>query len=334
MDDGRSRVVFILDEKNYGKYVSKFGMYLEGTTERANIATFFLNLRQPNVFFTGSYAELDLQAGRTMGGAARLLLPNRPWDGLFFQPEAFYYSTTHNIYANKEIRAEYLRESGGIKLEVGQELGTWGELRLGYVLRQDSVYPRIATMEVPRESDLVSGLQAVLRTDTLDRFPYPRRGFKSDLSALRALHHLGSEIDFTRLLWECSWVWPLGRAGYLIPNWTLATSLDQAPPYSQNMFLGGYPGLLGAATDEFRGSEIIRLQIMHRYPLSESLQWLTAFNLGSANDSVDQVIQSERWFLGGGTGLGFATPLGPVELLVGFGDEGRLAAYVVFGLPR
>jgi NTE family protein len=334
MDDGRSQVVFILDEKNYGKYVSKFGMYLEGTTERSNIASFYLNFRQPNILFTGSYAELDMQAGRTLGGAARLMLPNRPWDGLFFQPEGFYYSTTHNIYANKDIRAEYMQNSGGINLEVGQELGTWGQLRLGYVLRLDSASPRIATVPVPEESDLVSAARAVLRTDTLDRFPYPRRGFKSELTALRALSYLGSDIDFTRITWEGSWVWPLGPAGYLIPNWTLATSLDQSPSFTQTMFLGGYPGLLGTVSDEFRGQEIMRVQLMHRFPLSENMHWLTAVNMGSASDSVDQVLQPDRWFWGGGTGLGLATPLGPVELLVGFGEEGRVAAYVVFGLPH
>ncbi len=334
LPDGRSEVVFILDEKNYGKYVSRFGLYLEGTTEGASTANFYLNFRQPNLFFTGSYAELDLQAGRTLGGAARLMLPNRPWDGLFFQPEAFYYSTTHNIYANKDIRAEYLHDTRGVNLDVGQELGTWGQLRLGYVLRLDSVSPRIATVQVPENSDLVSAPRAVLRIDTLDRFPYPRRGFRSELTALRALRYLGSEIDFMRLVWEGSWVWPLGRAGFLVPNWTLATSLDGAPSNSQIMFLGGYPGLLGAATDEFRGQEIMRLQLLHRYPLSDSLNWITAVNMGAASDSMDQVAQPERWFWGGGAGLGMATPLGPVELLLGLGQEGRVAAYVVFGLPH
>lgn len=334
LPDGRSQVVFVLDEKNYGKYVGKFGLYLEGTTERANTANFYLNFRQPNLFFTGSYAELDLQAGRTMGGAARLMLPNRPWDGLFFQPEAFYCSSTHNIYSNKEIRAEYLKDSFGVNLEMGQELGTWGQLRLGYVLRQDSVSPRIATVSVPENADSVSAPMAVLRSDTLDRAPYPRRGWRSELSALRALHVLGAAQDFTRIVWEGTWVLPLGPAGYLVPNWTLATSLDGAPFYTQIMFLGGYPGLLGAATDEFRGHEIMRLQLMHRYHISDSLNWLTAVNLGSASDAVDQLWQPERWFWGGGAGLGVATPLGPVEVLLGLGEEGRLAAYIVFGLPR
>lgn len=332
--DGSSEVVVVLQEKDYGKYTARFGLYLESSSERSEAMNIYLNFRQPNLLYTGSYAELDLEAGRTMGVDLRAFLPNRPWEGVFFQPDVYFSSTSHNVYQDKNILAKYDTDSLGLKLEAGQEIGTFGQFRLGYVLRRDSVTPRIATVPVPEENNLISAVTATLTLDTLDRVPYPRRGFRSEIYGLRSLRDLGGDVDYTRLVWEGSWVWPLGPAGFLVPNWTVGTSLDHTPPNTQIMFLGGYPGLLGAARDEFRGQEVLRAQLLHRYPITQNMHWLTAFNLGSTADKIDQALEPERWFWGGGAGLGLSTPLGPLELLMGAGEEGRYSAYLVFGLPH
>ncbi|MFZ5586323.1 MAG: patatin-like phospholipase family protein [Thermodesulfobacteriota bacterium] len=331
--DGQSELVFVLKEKGYGQYVTRLGMYLEASSNRSNDFTLLLNLRRPNLLYTGAHADLNLSAGRTLGGDLRLSLPNQPWEGFIFQPDVFYYSTLHNVYQDQTIKAEYRRDSRGVDLSAAQELGTWGQFRLGYVGRVDSISPRIATTEVPEADDFISALIARLRVDTLDRIPYPRRGFASDLSALRSFKELGADLDFTRLVWEAAWVWPLGKAGYLIPNWTLGTSLDANPSNSQLMFLGGYPGLLGAAQDEFVGQEVLRFQLRHLYPLGDNLHLITAANFGAAGSDVNHVTDPGNWYWGGGGGLGVSTPLGPLELLVGVGEGARFAGYLVFGFP-
>lgn len=330
---GQSEVVFILKEKDYGEFVSRLGLNVETSSSRSNLFNLLLNVRRPNILYPGSYAELNLAGGRTMGGDVRLSLPNQPWDGLMFQPEVFYYSTLHDVYLDQTIRAEYRRDSRGIDLATAQELGTWGQFRLGYLLRMDSITPRIATTQVPEEDDLVSAPFAALRIDTMDRNPYPRRGFKSEIAALRALKGLGSDVDYTRVTWEGAWAWSLGAAGYLMPNWTLGTSLDGNPFSTQVMFLGGYPGLLGSSRDEFVGQEVVRFQLRHVYPLGDLLKVITAVNFGAAGNDINYVLEPGNWFWGGGAGLGVATPFGPLEVLVGMGEGERFAGYISFGFP-
>ena len=332
LPEGGNEVVFLLSQKPYSSMVGRFGFRIQSSGDRSGTVDLLLNLRRPNLGDSASYAEADLTLGRSYGGAGRLRLANQPWQGLFFQPELYYRSELHDVYSDGDIRAQFTLDKVGLLLEAGQELGTWGELRLGWLLERTRMEPHIATIELPSEEDTVSGLRLFWGLDTLDRRPYPTRGFTSQMYALRALRGLGSTTDFLRLGWGGSLVLDLGNGHYLEPNWDMVSSLDTTPPFTQLLFLGGYPKLWGYSLDEFYGQNLARAQLLYRYRLRPQLFFLAAVNGGRVEMTVEDLIENpggQYW--GGGLGLGWGTPLGPLEVVGAVGEGGRINGYVSFG---
>ncbi|MBI4798289.1 MAG: patatin-like phospholipase family protein [Desulfarculus sp.] len=330
--EGRSEVRFNLREKPLGDMVTRLGLRLGVNSERADALEAHLNLRRNNLFYGGAYGEADVYMGRVYGVGGRLMLPNKPWEGLFFSPEIGYLSRLYDVYANQSIKAQYLRQTTSLALEAGQYLGTLGELRLGYLYQVETISTRVATIALPEGTDTAAGPRLSLRLDNLDRDPYATRGFRSEITAFRSMKSLYSTRDFMRLTWEAKVALALTDRQTLVPNWSLGTSLDSGAPLAQVMFLGGYPGLWGYANDEFFGQELLRAQLLHRYKLTPSLYWQTAVNAGKVSDSVENSLaklDDLRW--GGGAGLAYDTPLGPAEVTVGLGEAGRLNLYFYFG---
>ncbi len=330
--EGGNEVAFLLRPKPYSAVVGRFGFRLQSTGDRSGNMDLLLNLRRPNLFDSASYAEADFTLGRSYGAAGRLRLANQPWQGLFFQPELYYRSDLHDVYVDNQIRAQFTLDRAGLMLDAGQELGTWGELRLGMLLEHGRLGPRIATIALDSVDANVVGPRLAWRLDTLDRKPYATRGFTSELQILRALRALGSETDFLRVGWGGSLVMDLGGGHYLEPNWDLASALDTGPPLTQVVFLGGYPKLWGYSLDEFFGHNLARFQMLYRYRIQQQLFFLAAVNAGRVELTAEDLVANPGGlYWGGGVGLGWGTPLGPLEVVGGLGEGGRLTGYVSFG---
>jgi outer membrane translocation and assembly module TamA len=238
----------------------------------------------------------------------------------------------HDIYSSREIRAEFTMERAGVSLEAGYYLGTVGEFTVGYWLEYDAASPRIMTLDFEEIGDRLSGIRSSLRLDTLDTKAFPTRGFTSQMTLHRMLRDLYSEVDFSRVEWSGSLVLTPWSRHTLEPNWSLVSSLNTAPPMTQVVFLGGYPGMLGYAFEEFYGNEMARLQLLYRYRLTERIYLQAAGNVGQVWNSLD--VGEETWdrvLWGGGGGLAFDTPMGPLALTLGLGEQGRTNFYFNFG---
>ncbi len=329
---GRSEILYTLKEKQLGLAGSRMGLKLGINSQGSEDWGINFNFRRPNVIFSGSSAEMNIIIGRTYGGDVRLSLPNQPLEGVFLRPSLFYYSKLHDIYDSREIRAQFTVEQVGFSLETGYNLGTWGEFTVGYWLEYDTASPRILVYDFDEISDRLSGIRSSLKLDTMDKNPFPTRGFTSNIVLHRMLKDLYSDVDFARMEWSGSLAltpWPRHT---LEPNWKLATSLNTSPPLTQVVFLGGYPGMLGYAFEEFFGSELARAQLMYRYRLSDRIYLLAAGNTGQVWDSLDEgERQWDHLLWGGGGGVAFDTPLGPLALTLGFGEQGRTNLYFNFG---
>jgi NTE family protein len=301
-------------------------------SERTNPLELSFRFRRPHHFLRDAYSELHILAGRSFGGSLATVINNQPFNGFFFRPEIFYYSRLHDLYDNREIKAEYSVDSAGLKLHTGLYWGTTGEFRLSYILMNESVDPRIVTIDVDRISRRLAGIRAGLLLDTLDRLPFPRKGFTSNMAFTRMLKRLGSELNFTRLGWEGSVVIPLSEKQILRPNWSLSSAINTNPPFSQSVYLGGFEGMWGYAYEEFFGQELARFQLMYRYRVLSWLYLRLAGNVGSVWESLENAQEYwDRLHWGGGVGLGVDTPLGPMEMALGFGESERINAYLTFG---
>jgi NTE family protein len=330
--DGRSEVRYATKEKNLGLAGGRMGLKFGLNSQGSEDWGIYFNFRRPNIVLSGSAAELNFIIGRSYGVEGRLSVPNQPLDGVFFRPSVFYYSLLHDIYDSRELRAQFTLERTGLSLETGYYLGTVGEFTVGYWLEYDAASPRILALFFDEIGDRLSGVRSSLKLDTLDRKPFPFWGYTSQMTLHRMLRDMYSEVDFTRVDWSGSVAFTPWPRHTLEPNWSLVSSLNTAPPLTQVVFLGGYPGMLGYAFEEFYGNEMARLQLLYRYKLSERIYLQAAGNLGRAWSTLDQWESSwDRLRWGGGGGVAFDTPMGPLALTLGFGEQGRTNFYFNFG---
>jgi NTE family protein len=330
--NGRTQVKFKLEPKRLGEVSGRMRLRLGVNSERTNPLELGFIFRRTHSLIRDSYSELHFVGGRSFGGSISTTLNNRPFDGFFLQPKLFYYSKLHDLYQNREIKAEYSVDRLGVGLDTGIYLGTAGKLSLGYLLMNETVDPRIVTINVNKVENRLAGLKASLFLDTLDRSPFPQSGFTTDLTFKRMLKDLGSDVDFNRLRWDGSLVIPISEKQILRPNWSLASALNTGPPFSQSVYLGGFEGMWGYALDEFFGQELARFQLMYRYRVMPWLYLRLAGNVGGVWESLDQAQEHwDRLYWGGGFGFGADTPIGPLELILGWGEANRFNTYLSFG---
>ena len=330
--EGGSEVRFRVIPKEMGEVAGQLRLNLGINSERTNPMELELAFHRPLEAIQNTQARLDILLGRSYGGALSMVMADRPWDGLFLRPEFFYYSRLHDIYQNREIRAEYSVDTLGLGITVGQYLGTWGEFNLGYLIVRESVDPQVVTVTVPDMSNQLAGFTAAFKVDTLDRFPFPNRGMTSNLAFTRMFKEVGSDVDYSRLEWRGSMAVSLGEKHLVRPIWRLVSSFDTNPPFSRAVFLGGYQGMWGYAYEEFLGQELADLQLIYRYQFTPVIFLRVAGNVGGVWPNLSEARDNwDQLYWGGGVGLGLKTPLGPLDLAVGLGEAGRVNAYLMFG---
>ena len=329
---GGNEVRFKIIPKKLGEVAGRMRLKLGLNSERTDPMQLALEFRHDLENLPGTQARLEFMMGNSYGGGLSLVMQDRPWSGLFIRPEFSYYSRMHDIYQDREIRAEYSVDTLAFSLTAGQYLGTWGEVSLGYVLANQSVDAQIITISVPEPSHRLAGFRAGFNVDTMDRMPFPTSGLLSELSYSHMLSAVGSDMDFFRLDWRGSVAIPLGQKHLLRPVWRLVTSFDSDPPFSQSVFMGGFDGMWGYAYEEFLGQDLARFQLIYRYRLTPVVYLRLAGNVGGVWYSLDQARRNwSQVYWGGGLGLGVETPLGPLEVALGFGEVGRINAYLAFG---
>ena len=330
-EDGRTEIRYTVKEKP-GVVQGRLGVEIGLSSERVSQSQLYLNFRKPNLFFSGTYSDLNIKFGRDYGFALGLTMPNKPLDGLYLKQDLFFTSELHQIYDHGEISAEFMNNDLGSRTTAGLYLDTWGEFNVGYRIEEARYEPHIATIELPEGSDIIAGFDVQLNLDTLDRKPYANTGFASELTWSENREEFGSDVEYRRLKWDAETAVPLASRHTIGANWSFYSSLDTDPPLSKVMFLGGFPGMLGYGHEEFYGNELLRFQLTYRYDYTDNIYLLLAGNTGAVWRNLEEVRSGETvMHYGGGIGLGLNTPIGPLQVTFGVGEEDRMQAYLNFG---
>jgi outer membrane protein insertion porin family len=115
----------------------------------------------------------------------------------------------------------------------------------------------------------------------------------------------------------------------------LGTSVGTLP-YFEQFFIGGADSLRGYPDDRFWGSNELLASIEYRHPLARSLVGVLFLDVGDAWGGSYQNVTIQGYAQSGftvHTGIGFGirvrTPIGPLRLDVGFGDEGARTHFSV-----
>lgn len=135
----------------------------------------------------------------------------------------------------------------------------------------------------------------------------------------------GGDFDFRKLY--ADWRYYVRAGKHNTTNtwaWNLSAGYaDGDMPLSQRFSMGGTDTLRGYEDDQFRGNSMLKATLEYRYPIIKKIQGVFFTDNGYAWDKRhEDHFDMSKIKSSAGIGLRITSPLGPVKLDYGWGDDG------------
>lgn len=157
--------------------------------------------------------------------------------------------------------------------------------------------------------------------DSRDNVNDPHEGKRNSYSVEWA--GLGGDFDFTKYSADFRYYYRMGASEDVLAFMVGAGYADGTMPLSQRFAVGGSDSLRGYKDDQFKGNSMLRGTLEYRVPLMKKVQGVLFTDTGYAwdkntEDNFDLGLMKYSY----GVGLRINSPLGPLRLDYGIGDDG------------
>lgn len=332
-EDGKTGLVLHAKEKSWGPNYLQFGLELADNFQGDSAYNLGVIYTRTAINSLNGEVRLGMQVGEEPGAVAEWYQPLDSGSRYFVNTKAALASTRYSVYADDEIVSQYDIQQGGIDLAFGRELGTWGEGRIGYRWASGQSELVVGDPFLDNYEFKLGQLYARLYLDKLDNVFFPTSGNKGVLELITAQEGLGSDNNYNQALLTYTHAFSWGRRN-LISGFRFNSTLDDDAPPESLFRAGGFLQLSGYNPNQLSGQQVAMFNVVFNQRVLDS-KLLPAFLGGSIEyGNVWQQasdISLEDAQLNGSLFLGADTPIGPLYVGVGFGEGGRMSAFLHLG---
>ncbi len=160
--------------------------------------------------------------------------------------------------------------------------------------------------------------------DNRDNVYDPTRGKRLSFTGIWAGNGLGGDFDYFKFIVENRLYYKVGHA-HVIAVRLMGGIATGDMPYNDLFNLGGADTLRGYEDDEFRGNKMYLGNIEYRYPIAKRVQGVFFVDAGNAWGGTEHIPwyhDNNKIHYSGGIGFRVTTPIGPIRLDYGVGDDG------------
>ncbi|MBU4350643.1 BamA/TamA family outer membrane protein, partial [bacterium] len=345
LEPGAEEDSIVLVVKVIEKNTGKFGIGAGYNSEEGLMG--FTSYEENNLFGGGQKVQAKIElGGRTTYQVSFL----EPW--LANTPTSFgfeVYDTTRKEEEKEEgeVVSEYEEARLGGKLIFGRRISD--DINLGLELKSERVTYDLISGTLPENTNegLTNSLTPTFTYDTRDNVFNPASGLYGNISLEKAGGFLKGDYDFTKynltlstyistkIVEEVVDIGSIKKITDKLSKGVVALRAmggiaDTSLPSFAEYKVGGMNTLRGYDFGEFSGDKFLVFNAEYRLPLAENFQAVLFADWGQAWDYEESINFGDLKF-GRGVGVRFNTPLGPIRLDYGFGEEGIGKTYFSIG---
>ncbi len=164
----------------------------------------------------------------------------------------------------------------------------------------------------------------------------PNRGNYRRVTLEIAGSFLGGNVDYRKITGEYRYFYPLSSKEVVAARVVAGTSFGDLPLF-EAFSVGGANSLRGYEEDRYRGEDFLLLNVEYRRRITDKFTVVGFMDVGDAYGGTFKTVvpgfdiaaedQDFNAHVGVGVGVRFKTPIGPLRLDVGFGEEGSRAHF-------
>ncbi|HWH49177.1 MAG TPA: patatin-like phospholipase family protein [Burkholderiales bacterium] len=263
---------------------------------------------------------------------------HQPLDALsryFVSGKISYGNRNVNVFDDEgNMLSRYGLRTSELELGLGRELGTWGEIRLGY--RRESGTAEVNIGPPAPEVDVDRGEFFLrLSDDKLDNLYFPRAGHFGKLEYRNAREQYGSRSDYDQ--WQAGYTQALSWGANTVIGMLSGEFTTDGEAQVEGLFrLGGLFRLSGLTDQQLSGQHAGLMELVYMHRLA-NIQFFKSYagaslELGNVWQKKDD-ISFDNCITAGSLFLGFDTPIGPLYVGYGRTQHDDQSVYVYLG-PR
>ena len=162
--------------------------------------------------------------------------------------------------------------------------------------------------------------------DNRDNYFNASKGRRLSFSAQWGGHGLGGDYDFYKFTAEGRFYKALGN-GHILALRVMGGYIDGDVSYGNLFDLGGSNTLRGYEDDQFKGKKMYATTLEYRFPIAKKVQGVVFGDGGSTwgidNGKIPWYKDDDSFNWSVGVGLRLQTPIGPIRLDYGHGDQNK-----------
>ena len=162
--------------------------------------------------------------------------------------------------------------------------------------------------------------------DNRDNYFNASKGRRISFSAQWGGHGLGGDYDFYKFTAEGRFYKALGN-GHILALRVMGGYIDGDVAYGNLFDLGGSNTLRGYEDDQFKGKKMYATTLEYRFPIAKKVQGVVFGDGGSTwgidNGQIPWYKDDDSFNWSVGVGLRLQTPIGPIRLDYGHGDQNK-----------
>jgi NTE family protein len=325
-------------EKSWGPDYLRFGLGLATDFSGDSAFNLLVQYRKTWMNKLGGEWEMEAQVGEDTYFLTQFYQPLSETSRLFVAPYFLIGQNTRGIFIEDDKVADFLVKRRRIGLDVGSELGTWGQVRFGPQLTQIDARVETGDPLLPRVDEKTGGLRLGLFIDQVDQAFFPTSGYNLTANAYAAMESLGSdrEYEWAEAEFRAAHSWGPHVLALTVSG---ASNLNSDLPVYESFSLGGPLRLSGYRIRQFSGSRYSFGRLMYYNRILPLPDILGSGVYAGASAELGRVSDRFGGLPSGGTAwsgsvfLGADTFLGPAFFGFGMGGSGNWSLYLLLGRP-